>query len=465
MGSNFGTVDSAALLRRILGVLGVASLAACAARSVDEGDDEVAEETESESSSSSSSSSSSESESESESSSGSTSTEDTEDTDGETEAESDGPVPDVNQTTDVDESDSTDDGEPVDCSGLDIDDQIQFEPPIECLSPDNRYTLANVCFHPPEGVACETRPFADACIIDGFACGLAEVGEAIGCGPFTTETGACCYVVWGHCPIGRPWIVEGRARRAALGDAGDWASPIALDLAGIDAETRAALADAWASEALSEHASVASFARFTMQLLALGAPSALVEASIRAGLDEVRHARACFALASTYAGSPVGPGPLDVRGGLDEPLDLDSIALSLAAEGCIAETVSAILLAAARDRARHPGVRAALAAIVEDEVEHVLLAWEALAWMCRRGHGLARVAAVFREAEQHVGFGAITELAGSPKLMREHGYLSVDERRAIATRALADVVAPAARELFASLDLVDDRAYPSSAAS
>jgi hypothetical protein len=231
-----------------------------------------------------------------------------------------------------------------------------------------------------------------------------------------------------------------------------------------------------ASEGLSEHASVAAFTRFTIQLLALGAPSALIQASIRAGRDEVRHARACFALASAYAGSPVGPGPLDIRGGLDEPFDLDSIALTLAAEGCIAETVSLILLAAARDRARDPAVVAMLAAIVEEEEAHVLLAWEALAWMCRRGARPSGLMAVFRDAEQHVGLGATTERPGNPAAMREHGYLAVEERREIASLALARVVAPAARELFASLghdtdvrglvsDDDDDRAPRARAAS
>jgi hypothetical protein len=419
--------DTRMLLGRILGVLGVASLASCAARTSGDGATEE-----------SGSGSSSESESSSESMSSTS----------ETDTGDDGPVLDVNQTGDGD-GDETDGGE---CSGLDVDYEIAFMAPTRCLPPEGRwYAWANVCFYPPEGVTCESEPFPDACILDGYSCGFAEMGEEIGCGPFTTDTGACCYVVWGDCPVGRPWIVDGHARRAALEGSDKWSSTIDLELATLDVETRAALADAWASEGLSEHASVAAFTRFTIQLLALGAPSALVEASIRAGRDEVRHARACFALAGAYAGSPVGPGPLDIRGGLDEQFDLDSIALTLAAEGCIAETVSLILLAAARDRARNPAVAAILAAIVEEEQTHVLLAWEALAWMCRRGAGLSRLMAVFRDAEQHVGFGATTERPGNVVAMREHGYLPIAERREIASQALERVVAPAAGELFASL--------------
>jgi hypothetical protein len=452
MGSNPQDLDSRALLGRILGVLGVASLGACVDRGISETGDEAADEMDAATGS--------------ESGDESSTTEDGDD-ESESEVESDTTKPhfDLGQT-DGPDSDGNDDDNPWDCDHFLPEEELQEQwvPPIQCL-PDEQewYAWDNVCFYPPDGVSCESEPFPAACIIDEFSCGLAEMGQEIGCGPFVTDTGACCYVVWGDCPVGRPWIVEGRARRAALADDAEWADSIAIDSGALDPRTRVALADAWASEGLGEHASVASFARFTLHLLALGAPPALVEASIRAELDEVRHARACFALASAYAERPIGPGSLDVRGGLDEPLDLDEVALSLAAEGCIAETVSAILLAAARDRARDPAVRDALAAIYEDELEHVLLAWEALAWMCRRGARIDRLAALFRQAEQHVGFGATTELPGDPLLMREHGYLPLDERRDVAARALADVVAPAARELFASLAGVADQ--PSSAAS
>jgi hypothetical protein len=433
MGSSTRAPETRVLLGRILGVLGVASLSGCAART---GGDGATEET----------GSSSGSESESESSTGSMSST------SETDTGDDGPILDINDPGD---GDGDGDGD-LECSELVVEYEIQYEfvPPRECLPRGGNFLAwANVCFFPPEGETCETEPFSDACIIDAYSCGLIQMGDELACGPFTTDAGACCYVVWGGCAVGRPWIVNGHARRAALEQegSGDWAIPADLELATLDVETRAALADAWASEGLSEHASVAAFTRFTLQLLALGTPSALVEASIRAGRDEVRHARACFALASAYAGSPVGPGPLDIRGGLDERFDLDSVAQTLAAEGCIAETVSLSLLAAARDRARNPTVRAMLAAIVEEEEAHVLLAWEALAWMCRRGTSLSSLIAVFRDAEQHVGFGATTERPGDAAIMREHGYLSVEERREIASLALARVVGPAARELFMSL--------------
>lgn len=69
-----------------------------------------------------------------------------------------------------------------------------------------------------------------------------------------------------------------------------------------------AAADFWTRVGLMEHASVAAFSRFSLQLMALGAPSDLLQKSHEAAADEIRHARDAFALAGHYAGRPVGPG-------------------------------------------------------------------------------------------------------------------------------------------------------------
>jgi hypothetical protein len=78
--------------------------------------------------------------------------------------------------------------------------------------------------------------------------------------------------------------------------------------------------------ALLEHASVASFARFSLQLMAAGAPASLVEAAHRAALDEIEHARLTFRLASRYEGRALGPGPLPVDGSVAVDASLASLA-------------------------------------------------------------------------------------------------------------------------------------------
>ncbi len=83
----------------------------------------------------------------------------------------------------------------------------------------------------------------------------------------------------------------------------------ALDVSGLALEEREALGAAWLRNALMEHASIAAFARFTLELLAVGAPADLIRDSNAAASDETRHAELCFALASEYLGESEGPGP------------------------------------------------------------------------------------------------------------------------------------------------------------
>jgi len=61
---------------------------------------------------------------------------------------------------------------------------------------------------------------------------------------------------------------------------------------------KARLAELWAADGLAEHSSIATFARFTLQLMVLGAPSDLLSRSQQAGKDEVEHARLCFQVES-----------------------------------------------------------------------------------------------------------------------------------------------------------------------
>jgi hypothetical protein len=247
-------------------------------------------------------------------------------------------------------------------------------------------------------------------------------------------------------------LVDGIARVASVTSDASWAASLRPDVEALDADTRAALADVWTQDGLTEHASIASFSRFILQCLATGAPADIVQHAQRACADEIEHARIAFALASAYAGRAIGPGPLAIAGALDDDLDPSDIACSVAAEGCIAELVSASLIAAASDAARDPAVKAALTRIAEQELDHAILAWRYLAWALGAGDTRlsARVAAVFNRAAEQVGFGPRTSRPASSDAMRAHGYLPLDERREIATSAVVEVVLPAARALLGS---------------
>jgi hypothetical protein len=301
---------------------------------------------------------------------------------------------------------------------------------------------------PPVGHSCDDI-YTQSCILNTYSCGLQQRATSLLCGPLPGPNDQCCYVTAGGCPIGRPFLVAGVARLASAGDDPSWAAALRPDVDALDTATRAALADVWMKDALAEHASVASFSRFVLQCLSLGAPLSILQGAQQACADEIEHARIAFGLASAYADRPMGPGRLDVGGALDENLDAVGVACGVAREGCIAELVSASIIARARDRARDPVVKRVLDQVAEQELAHALLAWRYLAWACGTGDARlrAQVARVFDHMHEHVGLGALTALPADADRMRAHGYLGADERRRIAMTILENVIRPAARAL------------------
>jgi hypothetical protein len=133
-----------------------------------------------------------------------------------------------------------------------------------------------------------------------------------------------------------------------------------------------------------EHASIAAFARFTLHLLAVGAPPELVSLSQQAIGDETEHARLAFSLASAYAGQAMGPGALAIEGSLDG-FDVVELVGTLLREGCVGETVAAIEARDALESVRDPAVRRVLETIARDELRHAELAWRTLRWLVSSG--------------------------------------------------------------------------------
>jgi hypothetical protein len=325
---------------------------------------------------------------------------------------------------------------------------------------------------------CSGGPMGDpeeVCVQAPKAGGLCPVGDdaemAIphvpSLGPFYVVAGPfqdqeqCCYIIqqYQDC-TGRPFLVEGRAVAApSCAGAPGWREegapqPRVDDLSAAD---RTALAEAWTRDGLFEHASIASFGRFALELLAAGAPADLVEDAHLAALDEARHAKLCLGLASAYAGAPVGPGAFPFGGGVEVTADLASIAARVAREGCVGETVAAVQAAEQLARATDPAVRAALAIIAEDEARHAELAWRAVVWAISAGGDRVRdaVARVLAEVgvatHGSVGGGAPHEDLASPGAgpLDRHGRLDPEEQRRLAARTVAEVVEPAARALLA----------------
>jgi hypothetical protein len=212
-------------------------------------------------------------------------------------------------------------------------------------------------------------------------------------------------------------------------------------------ELRAALAAHWLREAGCEHASIASFARASLELLALGAPPDLLHATHQAAGDEIAHARLAFALASAYAGSPVGPGALPV-GALDTgAISFARVARAVLLDACANEAVAAATARAASEVAVDPAVKRALARIADDEERHAALAWRTLAWLARTGG--APVIAELRAAI--AGEAASDPPAGEEgEDLSEHGVLGERALAAIRRAVIDEVVTPCAVALIAA---------------
>lgn len=326
-------------------------------------------------------------------------------------------------------------------------DEIVCNAPTDgfCLAPDDaRPTLSGL---PPGSGSCEC---AD---LRGPYEGGADAGDK-----------SCCYLVGSISCEGRPLTVEGEIRLAGvIAGPSTWSSPPAdreaarreltaalaqLDTTSLAISDRERLARRWADRARYEHASVASFGRFSLALMALAVPPDLVEAAHRAAIDEIDHARLCLALASSYARAPLGLGALPVEGAFADLDSLEAAVVGTVIEGCVGETLAAIEAAATAAQAGPRAVRLALTAIAEDEARHAELAWAFVRWAL--GTGDARLAVSVRAA-----FEAAMRKATSGDDIRgedvpvEHGFLPAADIARLRRRALTEVIRPAATALLA----------------
>lgn len=136
----------------------------------------------------------------------------------------------------------------------------------------------------------------------------------------------------------------------------------------------------WSDRAVGEHASIASFAAFTIALLTHEAPPDLVADALQAASDELRHAQIAFGRAAAANGG-VGLGPTGLpESHLHFKDDLTTLAMAVAQEGCIDETLSALELAQESEHDNED--KKLLWQIARDEARHSLLAWRTLHWVC-----------------------------------------------------------------------------------
>lgn len=274
----------------------------------------------------------------------------------------------------------------------------------------------------------------------------------------TKVDGQCCYEVRYDCSArvvgcsfsGGALRIEERPRASGVRVVSDWHDPELPrpEVGSLSLAERRLAALHWARVGAAEHVSIAGFQRFARDLQALGAPPALLAAARRAAMDEARHARLAFTLASAFAGVPMGPSVRERGVEVPARRSLGELALATAREGCTVETLSACLIDGALRGATDPAIVGVLNGMRGDEERHAALAWQALRWALSRDPGMATAvdAALERAIEglSAEGFGD----AGGPARL---GVLHPRDAEACREVAIGRLLAPCRAALFDAL--------------
>ena len=329
------------------------------------------------------------------------------------------------------------------------------EAALSCGDASDAAGIHTLCFSPAGPTeSCASPQDVVAGNYDSQLCGKPEI-TAVLCGPSIVAT-KCCYVVDENgpvigCYVGRAFLVDEGLVKSELARGAGWRAGQAPSVAGLTDATREALAKGWVLDGLFEHASVASFARFSMQLLAAGAPADLVRDAHAAAVDEVRHAELCFALASAYAGADLAPGRLPMPPALPIEHDLAVMVIETVVEGCIGETLAAAQAEEALARATDPAVISSLESTLEDEIRHAELSWRFVRWAIDAGGPHVRAAVAYAFASFRAPDSPTQTLDGvDSAAFAAHGRLTAPEARAVALRAIAQIVQPCACVLLST---------------
>lgn len=225
------------------------------------------------------------------------------------------------------------------------------------------------------------------------AAGGALVNQTFGCleratpvegRPYTTSKGVL--VAPASCESDGGWA----ARQAATHT---------VDPDGWSYETAQAVAESWLRHGQEEHASIASFARFTLELLRFGAPPDLLLSTQAAAAEEVRHAQRSFGLAVQFGAGlevqhaqqvSVGDFPLNTAN-IELSESLEALVKRTLKEGCSGESAAVTRLALARRIVSEGSpARPVIEELLADEARHAALAWATVRWAVRKGAQLPR---------------------------------------------------------------------------
>jgi hypothetical protein len=268
----------------------------------------------------------------------------------------------------------------------------------------------------PEFVFCATRPWA------GKLLRLRVHRETLA---VTTEVLGRCHKA--PVPRGREYTGPAGSVQAGLIEA-----PLVPRVVLAPPAARRALGHGWRQAALGEHASVASFARASLELMALAAPLDLLRRTHQAALDEIGHAELSFAIAAGFDGHQLVAGPLPALA--PREASRTQVALDTLREAALPETLAAAEMQAAAEAALDPDLGAMLREVAADEARHAALAWEVIDWCAS-----SPLSPAWQDALAATQFPA---LPPGPPLLSGYGLLAAEEHRRLREQVWAAQIAP-----------------------
>ncbi len=130
--------------------------------------------------------------------------------------------------------------------------------------------------------------------------------------------------------------------------------------------------------------------------------------------------------------------------------DLTALAVATVREGCVGETLGALIASERARCARGPTLSGALRRIAADEARHAALAWRIVRWAIERGGEPVRCAVTDAFA---ASLASLEAREAAPQdhvdaeLWHAHGRLTPSEELALAQRGACEIVEPCAAAL------------------
>ncbi len=167
-----------------------------------------------------------------------------------------------------------------------------------------------------------------------------------------------------------------------------WTHPISIHIPG---NVKQHIIDYWLESSISEHTSIASFNKHSLELISLGAPSNLLIRCNQAAIDEIVHAVLCMSVVSSVSGKQLSDPVTNVANLLPSQPTAKEVMLSVIYDGCINETLAAYSAKVVANRTKEPNIKKIIEKIDMEEMTHALLAFDTLDWIISKHPELKEV--------------------------------------------------------------------------